>query len=59
MALTVAGVALPSGMAVVAGLLILLRAVAVTLGVSEPRRRADFFGFGTRPSPGSPGQNRT
>jgi hypothetical protein len=63
--LTVAGIALPSGMAVIAGMLILLRGVAVALGVSEPRRRdgglgrADFFGFGTRPYPGSPGQNRT
>ena len=64
--LTAAGIALPSGMAVIAGTLILLRGVAVTLGVSEPRRplddapgRADFFGFGTRPYPGPPGQNRT
>ena len=64
--LTVAGIALPSGMAVIAGTLILLRGVAVTLGVSEPRRRlndapgrADFFGFGTRPYPGPSGQNRT
>jgi hypothetical protein len=63
--LTVAGIALPSGMAVIAGMLILLRGVAVALGVSEPRRGldgapggaaggADFFGFGTRPYPGSP-----
>jgi hypothetical protein len=64
--LTAAGIVLPSGMAVIAGVLILLRGVAVTLGVSEPRRRldgapggADFFGFGTRPYPGPPGQNRT
>jgi len=57
--LVVAGVALPSGIAVIAGMLVLLRGVAVTLGVSEPRRSADFFGFGTRPYPGSPGQNRT
>jgi hypothetical protein len=64
--LTAAGIVLPSGMAVIAGVLIVLRGVAVTLGVSEPRRRldgasggADFFGFGTRPYPGSPGQNRT
>jgi len=49
--LTLAGVALPSAMAVIAGTLILLRGVAVTLGVSEPRREADFFGFGTRPRP--------
>ena len=64
--LTVAGIVLPSGMAVIAGMLILLRGVAVALGVSEPRRRldgapggADFFGFGTRPNSGCPGQNRT
>ena len=56
--LVVAGVALPSGIAVIAGMLLLLRGVAVTLGVSEPRH-PDFFGFGTRPDPGSPGQNRT
>jgi hypothetical protein len=55
--LTMAGIALPSGMAVIAGLLILLRGVAVALGVSEPRRRldgvpggADFFGFGPGPT---------
>ena len=58
-ALTVAGVALPSGIAFIAGLLILLRAVAVSLGVSEPRRGADFFGFGSQPRPGPAGQNRT
>jgi hypothetical protein len=64
--LTAAGIVLPSAMAVIAGTLILLRGVAVTLGVSDPRRRldgapggADFFGFGTRPYPGPPGQNRT
>jgi len=64
--LTAAGIVLPSGMAVIAGVLIFLRGVAVTLGVSEPRRRldgapggADFFGFGTRPYPDPPGQNRT
>ena len=57
--LTVTGVALPSGMAVIAGMLVLLRGVAVTLGVSEPRRGADFFGFGSRPHPGRTGQNRT
>ena len=64
--LTVVGIVLPSGMAVIAGMLILLRGVAVALGVSEPRRRidgapggADFFGFGTRPNSGCPGQNRT
>jgi hypothetical protein len=55
--LTIAGIALPSGMAVIAGLLILLRGVAVALGVSESRRRldgvpggADFFGFGPGPT---------
>jgi hypothetical protein len=64
--LTVAGIVLPSGMAVIAGMLILLRGVAVALGVSEPRCRLDgapggpdFFGFGTRPNSGCPGQNRT
>ena len=64
--LTAAGIVLPSGMAVIAGTLIFLRGVAVTLGVSDRRRRldgapggADFFGFGTRPYPGPPGQNRT
>jgi hypothetical protein len=56
--LTVAGVVLPAGLVLIAGMLILLRGVAVILGVSEPRR-PDFFGFGTRPHPGSPGQNRT
>ena len=60
------GSCFPAGMAVIAGTLILLRGVAVALGVSDPRRRldgapggADFFGFGTRPYPGPPGQNRT
>ena len=63
--LTVVGIVLPSGMAVIAGMLILLRGVAVALGVSEPCRLdgapggADFFGFGTRPNSGCPGQNRT
>jgi hypothetical protein len=64
--LTATGIVLPSAMAVIAGTLIMLRGVAVTLGVSEPRRRlddapgqADFFGFGTRSYPGPPGQNRT
>ncbi len=56
--LIVAGVVLPAGLILIAGMLILLRGVAVTLGVSEPRR-PDFYGFGTRPDPGSPGQNRT
>ena len=57
--LTVAGIALPSGVIVIAGMLFLLRAVAVALGVSEPRREVDFFGFGSRPHPGRAGQNRT
>jgi hypothetical protein len=56
--LIVAGVVLSAGLILIAGMLILLRGVAVTLGVSEPRR-PDFYGFGTRPDPGSPGQNRT
>jgi hypothetical protein len=57
-ALVVTGIALPSGIAVIAGMLLLLRGVAVTLGVSEPRH-PDFYGFGSRSYPGSPGQNRT
>jgi hypothetical protein len=64
--LATAGIVLPSGTALIVGVLIVLRGVAVALGVSEPRRRldrapggADFFGFGTRPYPGPPGQNRT
>lgn len=56
--LTVAGVTLPSAVTVISGMLVLLRAVAVTLGVSELKRRldgkpaggADYFGFGTPPS---------
>lgn len=48
-ALTVAGIVLPAGVIVITGMLILLRVVAVTLGVSEPRRAADFFGFGSQP----------
>jgi hypothetical protein len=56
--LIVAGVVLPAGLILIAGMLIMLRGVAVTLGVSEPRH-PDFYGFGTRPRPGSPGQNRT
>jgi hypothetical protein len=56
--LTAAGIVLPDGVIFIAGMLVLLRGVAVTLGVSEPRR-PDFFGFGTRRYPGSPGQNRT
>ena len=64
--LTAAGIVLPSAMAVIVGTLIMLRRVAVTLGVSEPRRRlddapgrADFFGFGTRPYPDPSSQNGT
>jgi hypothetical protein len=53
--LTVAGIVLSSGAAFIFGMLVLLRGAAVTLGVSEPRRRldgkpaggADYFGFGT------------
>jgi hypothetical protein len=56
--LVVAGVVLPAGLILIAGMLIMLRGVAVTLGVSEPRR-PDFYGFGTRPDPGAPGQNKT
>jgi hypothetical protein len=60
--LTVAGIMLPSGMTFIAGMLVLTRAVAVTLGVSEPHRRldgkptggADFAGFRTPPLIGRP-----
>lgn len=56
-AFTAAGIILPSGMIVIAGMMALLRGVAVALGVSEsryrpdraPAGRADFFGFGTPP----------
>jgi hypothetical protein len=37
--LTVAGIMLPSGLFQICGMLVLLRAVAVALGVSEPHRR--------------------
>lgn len=55
--LTIAGIVLPNGLTLIAGMLVLLRAMAVTLGVSELRRRPDgkpaggpdFFGFGTPP----------
>ncbi len=57
--LAVAGNMLPSGVVLIAGMLVFLRGAAVLLGVSEPRRPrgqpaggADFFGFGTPP----PGQ---
>jgi hypothetical protein len=68
--LVAAGNLLPSGVAVIAGMMISLRGAAVLLGVSEPRRSeprhrpdgqppraADFFGFGTPPpDQGYPGQ---
>jgi len=52
---TAAGSILPSGVVFIFGMLVLLRGVAVALGVSEPHRGphgaaargADFFGFGT------------
>jgi len=52
---TAAGSIVPSGVVFICGLLVLLRGVAVALGVSEPQRGphgaaarpADFFGFGT------------
>jgi hypothetical protein len=55
--LVVAGNLLPSGVAIIAGMMISLRGAVVLLGVSEPRHRpggqparaADFFGFGTPP----------
>ena len=63
---TAAGSILPSGVVVIFGMLVLLRGVAVTLGVSEPHRGphgaavrgVDVFGFGTpvsEPRPGGPG----
>jgi len=56
-ALTTVGLTLPSAMALICGMLVLLRGVAVALGVSQLRRRVDgepagapdFFGFGTPP----------
>lgn len=56
-ALTVTGIIAPSGVIFVCGMLVLLRAVAVILGVSELHRRpdgeptggADFAGFRTPP----------
>jgi len=53
--LAVAGSVLPNGVVSIFGMLVLLRGVAVSLGVSEPHRGphrasargADFFGFGT------------
>jgi hypothetical protein len=52
---TAAGSILPNGVLFIFGMLVLLRGVAVTLGVSEPHRGpngaaargVDFFGFGT------------
>jgi hypothetical protein len=63
---TAAGSILPNGVVVIFGMLVLLRGVAVALGVSEPHRgphgaaarRMDVFGFGTPVSelrPGGPG----
>lgn len=56
----VAGIVLSSGVTQIAGMLVLLRGVAVVLGVSEPHRRpggesarsVDVAGFRT-PPPGS------
>jgi hypothetical protein len=53
--LTAAGGILPDGVVFIFGMLVLLRGVAVALGVSEPHRGphgaaargVDFFGFGT------------
>jgi hypothetical protein len=39
--LTLAGIAVPNGVAFIAGMLVLLRAAVVTLGVSELHRRVD------------------
>jgi hypothetical protein len=55
--LVVAGNVLPSGAAIIAGMMISLRGAAVLLGVTEPRRRPggqpagspDYFGFGAPP----------
>jgi hypothetical protein len=48
--LTLAGSIVPSPVTVICGTLILLRGVAVALGVSEPRHTAaDFAGFKTPP----------
>jgi hypothetical protein len=55
--ITVVGLTLPSGVTFIWGMLVLLRGVAVSLGVSEPRRRRygepagapDFFGLATLP----------
>jgi hypothetical protein len=55
--LTVAGIILPNGVIQICGILVLVRAVAVALGVSEPHRRpgggpaagVDVAGFRTPP----------
>lgn len=55
--LTIVGLTLPSAVAFICGMMVLLRGVAVSLGVSDLRRRRygepagapDFFGFGTLP----------
>lgn len=48
--LTVAGSIVPSPLTVICGTLVLLRGVAVALGVSEPHHTAaDFAGFKTPP----------
>jgi hypothetical protein len=48
--LTVAGSIVPSPVTVICGTLVLLRALAVALGVSEPHHTAaDFAGFKTPP----------
>jgi hypothetical protein len=55
--LTVAGVILPNGVIQICGMLVLIRAVAVALGVSEPHRHpggeptagVDVAGFRTPP----------
>jgi hypothetical protein len=60
---TAAGSILPNGVVLIFGMLVLLRGVAVALGVSEPHRGphgaavrgADVFGFGTRVSEPRPG----
>jgi len=64
-ALTVTGMILPNGVTDIAGMLVFLRGVAVSLGVSERHRRfdgapaaaADYFGFGSLPS-GDPHDRR-
>jgi hypothetical protein len=48
--LLLAGAVLPAALIFIVGMLVMLRGVAVSLGVSEPRR-PDFYGFGTRPRP--------